>query len=323
MQQRFHAWLLEQWEETVLRWIFRSAVLVALSVLAVDLASINGWIIYPDPAVAPVEIREDSPALNLPRLVPSIFGPLLPDGGKHLVPLPLPEGALAKPMTFELVGGGRLMASGTITPGVSQSFAVEAERHGEYIRTVVLNSPGGSVTDALAMGRLIREKRFATEVEAGKYCVSSCPLVFAGGVDRRAGEKATIGVHQMTVMRPASNGPPRDEMSVAQDISARCQRYPAAANCHTSTTTRFASASICPAPVNGTATCESTRRSCRGQRHGSTISKSGLIPMTGRAAANIPILEKPKPTIAERGGGFADDFWSSSLNATAFVGRQS
>ncbi len=74
-------------------------------------------------------------------------------------------------------------------------------------------------------GRLIREKRFATEVEAGKYCVSSCPLVFAGGVDRRAGEKATIGVHQMTAMRSAANGPPRDEMSVAQNISARCQRY--------------------------------------------------------------------------------------------------
>jgi len=197
---------------------------VALGVLAVDLASINGWIIYPDPAVAPAEIREE-PALSLPRLVPSIFAPLLSDGGKRLVPLPQSEGALAKPMTFELVGGGRLMASGTITPGVSQSFAAETERHTEYIRTVVLNSPGGSVTDALAMGRLIREKRLATEVEAGKYCVSSCPLVFAGGVDRRAGEKATIGVHQMTAMRSAVSGPPRDAMSVAQSISARCQRY--------------------------------------------------------------------------------------------------
>jgi hypothetical protein len=55
--------------------------------------------------------------------------------------------------------------------------------------------------------------------------VSSCPLVFAGGVDRRAGEKTTIGVHQMTAMHSAANGPPRDEMSVAQNISARCQHY--------------------------------------------------------------------------------------------------
>jgi hypothetical protein len=132
------------------------------------------------------------------------------------VPLPQPDRAMAKPMTFELVGGGRLMASGTITPGISQNFAAEAERHGEYIKTVVLNSLGGSVTDALTIGRLIREKKFATEVEAGKYCLSSCPLVFAGGVDRHAGEKAVIGVHQVAAMRSAANGPPRDEMSVAQ-----------------------------------------------------------------------------------------------------------
>jgi hypothetical protein len=224
IRQRFHAWLLEHADEMILRWIFRSAVLVAIGALAVDLASINGWIVYPDPAMTPAEIREDSPVLNLPKLVPAILAPLLP-GDKRLAPLPRPEGATAQPMTFELVGGGRLMATGTITPGISQSFAAEAERHGEYIRTVVLNSPGGSVSDALAMGRLIREKRFATEVEAGKYCVSSCPLVFAGGVDRRAGDKAMIGVHQVAAIRSADNGPPRDEMSIAQNISARCQRY--------------------------------------------------------------------------------------------------
>jgi hypothetical protein len=224
IRQRFHAWLLEHAEETVLRWIFRSAVLVAIAALAFDLASLNGWIIYPDPAAVPAEIKEDLPALNLPRLVPSILAPLLP-GDKRLAPLPQPEGALAQPMTFELVGGGRLMATGTITPGISQNFATEAERHSEYIRTVVLNSPGGSVTDALAMGRLIREKRFATEVEAGKYCMSSCPLMFAGGVDRRVGDKAAIGVHQVAAIRSAANDAPRDEMSIAQNISARCQRY--------------------------------------------------------------------------------------------------
>jgi hypothetical protein len=75
------------------------------------------------------------------------------------------------------------------------------------------------------MGRLIRERKFATEVETGKYCASSCPLVFAGGVERRAGDKAVIGVHQVAAITTATNGPPRDEMSVAQNISARCQRY--------------------------------------------------------------------------------------------------
>ena len=92
------------------------------------------------------------------------------------------------------------MATGTITPGISEAFAAEVAKRGDYIKTVVLNSPGGSVTDALAMGRLIREKNFATEVEAGKYCASSCPLVFAGGVERRAGDKAAIGVHQVAAI---------------------------------------------------------------------------------------------------------------------------
>jgi len=224
MQQRFHAWLLDSADEAILRWIFRIFVTVTIAGLAVELASMQGWIVSPDLA-APAEVREDSPTLNLPSMVPSILAPLLPGADKRLVPLPQPDGATAKPMTFDLVGGGKLMATGTITPGSSESFATEVGRHSEYIKTVVLNSPGGSVNDALAMGRLIRERRFATEVEPGKFCVSSCPLVFVGGVDRRASDRATIGVHQVAAIRSAANGSPRDEMSLAQNISARCQRY--------------------------------------------------------------------------------------------------
>jgi hypothetical protein len=220
MQQRFHAWLSDHADETVLRWIFRSVVTVTIIVLAVDLASMNGLLGNPELA----EITQEQPSFNLPGIVPSVLAPLLPGGDKRLMPLPQPDGAMAKPMTFELVGGGKLMATGTITPGISESFAAEIGKRGDYIKTVVLNSPGGSVTDALAMGRLIRENRFATEVEAGKYCASSCPLVFAGGLERRAGDKAAIGVHQVATISTA-NAQPRDEMSAAQNISARCQRY--------------------------------------------------------------------------------------------------
>jgi hypothetical protein len=225
MQQRFLVWLSDNPGEAILRWIFLGAVTVTIAALAVDLAGMNGWSAKPDPAATPAELRQDSPALDLPSIVPSILAPLLPGGDKRLLPLPPPDGPMAKPMTFELVSGGKLMATGTITPGISEAFAAEVSRHGEYIKTVVLNSPGGSVADALTMGRLIREKKFATEVEAGKYCASSCPLVFAAGIERRAGDRAAIGVHQVAAISSAANGPPRDEMSVAQNISARCQRY--------------------------------------------------------------------------------------------------
>ncbi len=223
ISQRFHAWLSDNPDQHILRWIFRGVLAVTIAVLAADLAAGNGWIGTADPMSAPAETVQGSPGPGLP--VPSILAPLLPGGDKRLAPLPQPNGAMAKPMTFELVGGGRLMATGTITPGISEAFAAEVGKRGDYIRTVVLDSPGGSVTDALAMGRLIREKKFATEVEAGKYCASSCPLVFAGGVERRAGDKAAIGVHQVAAIGSAGSAGRRDEMDVAQRISARCQRY--------------------------------------------------------------------------------------------------
>jgi len=219
--QRLHAWLSGNPDQDVLRWIFRSVVAVTVAVLTADLAAGNGWISASDASLAP-ETPQLSPGIDLP--VPAVLAPWLPGGDRRVTALPRPDGAMAKPMTFELLSGGKLMATGTITPGSSEAFAAEIARRGDYVRTVVLNSPGGSVNDALAMGRLIREKKFATEVEAGKYCASSCPLVFAGGVERRAGTNAAIGVHQVAAVS-SGKAAPRDEMDVAQRISARCQRY--------------------------------------------------------------------------------------------------
>src|SRR3954452_6892588 len=82
-------------------------------------------------------------------------------------------------MSFDLRADGRLMATGTIRPGTAKVFAAELEKRGNYVKTVLLHSPGGSVSDAIEMGRLIRQQQFATEVESGRYCASSCPLAAA------------------------------------------------------------------------------------------------------------------------------------------------
>lgn len=223
--QRFQGWLSNNPDESVLRWLFRSVVIVTITVLGLDLAGMNGLLPHPELTGAPSEGTRSSPILDLPTITPSVLTPWLPGSDKRAMPLPQQDGALTKPMTFELVGGGRLMATGTITPGISEAFAAEIGKRRDYIKTVVLNSPGGSVSDALAMGRLIRESKFATEVEAGKYCASSCPLMFAGGIERRAGDKAAIGVHQIIALGSGPAGLPRNDISIAQNISARCQRY--------------------------------------------------------------------------------------------------
>ena len=67
------------------------------------------------------------------------------------------------------------------------------------LRTVVLvNSPGGSLWDGLAIGKLISEKSYDTVV-AG-YCISACSLLFMSGVERRfanafAPSATFIGIH--------------------------------------------------------------------------------------------------------------------------------
>lgn len=80
--------------------------------------------------------------------------------------------ALKQPLAISLGTGGALNLVGAIDPGAAQRFADEIAARGEYVKVVSLNSPGGSVSDALAMGQLIREKGFATEVAAGAICAS-------------------------------------------------------------------------------------------------------------------------------------------------------
>jgi hypothetical protein len=218
LSERFHAWLADRADEAVLRWLFRGILAVIVMALMVDVARLNGWLDAPDAWPPASELQQqDAPASDQP----SLLAPLL----KRLATLPQADRTLATPITFELRGGGRLMASGTITAGSARAFEDEVNKHGEYIKTVVLNSPGGSVADALAIGRLIRTRKFATEVEPGKYCASSCPLAFAGGVERHAGERAVIGVHQIAAVTSAASAAPRDDMSLAQNVSARCQHH--------------------------------------------------------------------------------------------------
>ena len=52
------------------------------------------------------------------------------------------------------------------------------------------------MTDALELGRAIREAGLNTDMEGGAICLSACPYVLASGTERSADEDARIGVHQ-------------------------------------------------------------------------------------------------------------------------------
>ena len=104
--------------------------------------------------------------------------------------------SLNSPMQFELVDGGVLKLTGYIAPGTAEEFKEKISTISSYVEVVELDSPGGSVADALAMSARIRESGWTTRVLTGHFCASSCPLVFAGGEKRIAEENSAIGVHQ-------------------------------------------------------------------------------------------------------------------------------
>ena len=188
-------------EGGVLLLLFRGLLVSAVAVLVIDFRTLG--------EAGPTNAGPDLTAT--PSYAPRIPG--VPSLG-------IPE---EDAMTFDLVAEGRLLATGTITPGTAERFQAELAKRGGYVATIVLESPGGSVRDAAAMARLIRQAGFSTEVVPGGYCASSCPLVLAGGVERRVGEGASIGVHQVFA--------PDDQiddvaagMDEAQRISAENQR---------------------------------------------------------------------------------------------------
>jgi hypothetical protein len=169
------------------------------------------------------------PPAELAPILPA-FDPSAPGGAPGPAISP-PMKVLRQPLEVTLGSGGALLVTGTIMPGSADQFAASVEQFGEYVKTVALDSPGGSVEDALAMGRLIRAKGFATSVAAGSLCASSCPLVFAGGKARLVAPSSVVAVHQIYAAAPAdtsfasrlaaAGGAMRD----AQTMTAEISRY--------------------------------------------------------------------------------------------------
>ena len=108
-----------------------------------------------------------------------------------------------------------ISASGAITADSARDFDVFAQGHDLTGATVVLDSDGGSVLGAIALGRAIRKLGLDTTVgrivdfsgadedtPRGKFlgaadCESMCGFVLLGGVHRAVPDEARVMVHQI------------------------------------------------------------------------------------------------------------------------------
>ncbi|MCM2474475.1 hypothetical protein HGO38_13420 [Rhizobium sp. CG5] len=181
--------------------------------LVVDLREINA-------------VNAALPAYDPLKTDPVILPPALTEGvpeAPPVTPASTPD-VLRQPIRFNLMPSGVLLATGTIDPGAAVRFADEIEARGEYVKTVSLDSPGGSVDDAIAISKLIRDKKLDTLVTTKALCASSCPIVLAGGTRRSVEKDAVVGVHQV-FSGGAENPSAAEAMAGAQTVTARVARH--------------------------------------------------------------------------------------------------
>ncbi|WP_441518749.1 hypothetical protein [Bradyrhizobium sp. 2TAF24] len=127
---------------------------------------------------------------------------------------------------------GLVAAVGTVTSETPQAFADFAAGHDLRGATMVLDSSGGSVLDAIALGRqwrtlgltttvgVVTEVRDSGEARVGivadAYCESMCVFLLLSGVSRHVPDAAHVRVHQIWMGDRADDA--RAASYTAQDI---------------------------------------------------------------------------------------------------------
>ena len=212
-------------EGRVLNGVFVVILGATVAVLGADLRDLmnrDDRVVSGFPAAAePMPMKRPSENDQVRPYVPASY-PKAPDDGSS-PSYGRPDLNQAARMTFSLGSNGEVRAEGTIEPGTADELRRALDKWGAKATTLVLQSPGGHVPDAIEMARLLRARGMKTRVPDDAYCASSCPLVFAGGIDRIASAKAWIGVHQVYAVE-AAGGTVHDGMRDAQLVTARTQQ---------------------------------------------------------------------------------------------------
>jgi len=101
-------------------------------------------------------------------------------------------------------------------PRITEGYALRAKRKIEQsgATLVVVDSDGGLVSEAMALGAWIREQGLDTAV--AQSCASACVEVFAGGRERLVGNEARVGIHQISVAISAFDSAEAGQYSVAR-----------------------------------------------------------------------------------------------------------
>lgn len=161
-----------------------------------------------------------------------------PSSSRAIAPVAAPTGYLviealpADPAHRGKAGRWNLYLGGYIESGATSRLAALLAQEHVANATVYFDSPGGSLVEGMALGRLLRERGFDTDVgrrgdAAGRplagRCYSACPFAYAGGVRRYLAAGSVLGVH-----RAENRTPVPDEAAFQQRVAQDASGYLAA-----------------------------------------------------------------------------------------------
>ena len=180
--------------KSILNLILGLQIFLFLTTILLDLE--YRWLRYfdatelPTGPVAPGDQRR----IFEPRKVsPDVF----PPETKRQVTLPED---MPKRLTFTVETlpelGRVILIYGGIETGDAKRFVKYYDSLEKTPELVAFSSPGGSVMEALELGRFLRSQEANTVMLPGMYCFSACPYMFGSGIKRTAYAGSAIGMHQ-------------------------------------------------------------------------------------------------------------------------------
>lgn len=118
-----------------------------------------------------------------------------------------------------------------VTGDTDRLSALLAEHRQPGMRDILflMDSPGGNLTEGLAIGRMIAALPEITTMQVGSaerpdaICASACVLSYLGADYRYLADQGRIGVHRFAAPEADMDGP--EALSVAQELSAVLTEY--------------------------------------------------------------------------------------------------
>lgn len=123
------------------------------------------------------------------------------------------------PAALRFTGAGQLFLNGPIGQGTASLFSAMLQSY-PSVNQLVLNSPGGLLSEAIALADLVRTRGMDTLVI--NRCDSACTVVLVAGHKRLASANARVGFH-----RPALAGDPNQPSLLYRTGADYRRLYPA------------------------------------------------------------------------------------------------